>query len=70
MENLEELDSGHFRCRVCGKDSTGMTKTAKKFLKHNMKKHAETHIDGLFYPCQLCVEKNSGIKIHILFINH
>ena len=25
--NLEQLEGGHFRCRVCGKDSKGMTKT-------------------------------------------
>ena len=54
MENLEPLDDGHFRCRVCGKDSTGMTGTPKGMLKTAMKNHAETHIEGLSYPCQLC----------------
>ena len=54
MENLEELDSGHFRCRVCGKDSTGMTGTMKGNLRTNMKNHAETHLEGLSYSCQLC----------------
>ena len=53
MENLEELDDGHFRCKICGKDSTGMTKT-KGEKKRNMKNHVETHLGGLSYPCQLC----------------
>ena len=55
MENLEPLDGGHFRCRICGKDSTGMTGTKYTYhLKNAMKNHVETHIEGLSYPCQLC----------------
>ena len=54
MENLEALDGGHFRCRVCGKDSTGMAGTPKGMLRANFKKHVETHLEGLSYPCQLC----------------
>ena len=50
--NLEPLEGGHFRCKVCGKDSKGMTKT--KDLKWNMKNHVETHVEGLSYSCQLC----------------
>ena len=50
--NLEQLEDGHFRCKVCGKDSKGMTKT--KDLKTNMKNHVETHVEGLSYSCQLC----------------
>ena len=50
--NLEKLEGGHFRCKVCGKDSQGMTKT--KDLKTNMKNHVETHVEGLSYSCQLC----------------
>ena len=54
--NLEPLEGGHFRCKVCGKDSKGMTKTIsnKAKLKWNMKNHVETHIEGLSYSCQLC----------------
>ena len=54
IENLEPLDGGHFRCRICGKDSTGMKGSDKGQFKAKMKSHAETHIEGLSYPCQLC----------------
>ena len=55
MEYLEPLDVGHFRCTICGKDSTGQTRTRTMAeRKANMKKHVETHIEGLSYPCQLC----------------
>ena len=52
--NLEQLEGGNFRCKICGKDSSGMTKTQKNHLKGNMKNHVETHIEGLSYSCQLC----------------
>ena len=32
-------------CKTCGKRSAS---------KHNMRKHAEIHIDGLSFPCQFC----------------
>ena len=32
-------------CKTCGKRSVS---------KHNMRKHAEIHIDGLSFPCQFC----------------
>ena len=55
IENLEALDGGQFRCRICGKDSTGMTRTRTKAERRtNMKNHVETHLEGLSYPCQLC----------------
>ena len=53
-DNLEELDGGHFRCRFCGKDSTGMKKTQKACLKVNMRNHVETHIKGLSFSCHIC----------------
>ena len=53
-ESLEPLDGGHLRCRICGKDSTGMKGSLKGQLKANMKNHVETHLEGLSYPCQLC----------------
>ena len=53
--NLEPLEGGHFMCKVCGKDSKGMTKT--KDLKSNMKNHIEVHIEGLSYSCELCGKK-------------
>ena len=53
-DNLEEMDGGHFRCRFCGKDSTGMKKTQKACLKVNMRNHVETHIKGLSFSCHIC----------------
>ena len=55
--NLEQLEGGHFRCKVCGKDSKGMTKTKAGDIKPNMKNHVETYIEGLSYSCQLCGKK-------------
>ena len=65
-ENLEILEDGHVRCRICGKDSTGNLKTPKRVLKLNMKSHIEMHIEGLSYSCQPCGKefrcKNSYMK--------
>ena len=49
-DNLELLDGGHYRCRLCGKDSLGMKRNARQ----NMKNHVETHLEGLSYSCQHC----------------
>merc|ERR1711879_746894 len=69
LENLESLDGGHFRCKICGKDSTGQIRTRTMAdRKANMKNHVETHIEGLSYPCQLC-RKEFRYKIHYLFTN-
>ena len=57
MESLEPLDGGHFRCIICGKDSTGMKGSLKGNFRANMKNHVETHIEGLSYPCKLCGKK-------------
>ena len=55
--NLEHLEGGHFRCKICGKDSKGMAKTASGPLKRNMVNHVETHLEGISYSCQLCGKK-------------
>ena len=55
--NLEQLEGGHFRCKVCGKNSVDKGMTKNKDLKWVMKSHIETHIEGLSYSCQLCVKK-------------
>ena len=44
-QHLERVSAGVYRCKLCGK-------TAKQ--SGDLKKHIETHIDGLSYPCQLC----------------
>ena len=45
LEHIEKLETGFLLCKVCGKVSKDRS---------NMKKHVETHIDGLSYSCQIC----------------
>jgi len=45
INELLTKSDGLFRCRSCGKSSKDKT---------NMKRHIETHIDGLSYSCQMC----------------
>ena len=58
-KNLEQLEGGHFRCKICGKHSKGMVKTVTGPLRRNMANHVETHL-GLSYSCQLCGNKFSS----------
>ena len=44
-ENFEKVLSGVFKCKICGK-------IAKQC--GDIKKHVETHLEGLSYPCQQC----------------
>ena len=44
-ELLANGENGLLTCNACGKSGTD---------KRNMRRHVETHIDGLSYPCQLC----------------
>ena len=69
--NMEELDQkleemyerqpdGKFMCHSCGK----MTR-----FKRDAMEHAETHIDGLSFPCQYCdksFRSRSALRSHIL----
>ena len=43
---IEDQDAdGWWRCKTCGKTSKS---------RHNIRKHAEIHIEGLSFACQLC----------------
>ena len=44
-EFLEKMDSGNFRCTLCGKESN---------RSRNVKNHIETHMEGLSFPCERC----------------
>ena len=44
-QHIEALDDGKYKCELCGKIAS---------LKHHIKNHIETHLDGLSFPCQLC----------------
>ena len=66
-DNLEELDGGHFRCKICGKDSAGMTKTHKSDRRKNMKSHIETHVEGLSFSCSFCGKEfrsKNSLSVH------
>jgi len=45
IEERIEKQEGLWKCKVCGR-----TTTAKK----HMKKHAETHIEGMMHTCHIC----------------
>ena len=60
QEMISEVN-GVLTCTVCGK-------TAK--LKTNLKKHIETHIDGLSFPCQQCdksFRSRNTLQHHVFF---
>ena len=62
-ENLEALDGGHFRCKICGKDSFNMKRNARQ----NMKNHVEKHVEGLTYNCQHCGKEfrsKNSLNVH------
>ena len=44
-QSFEKVDSGVFKCLLCGKVS-------KQSIA--IKRHVETHLEGLSYPCQQC----------------
>ena len=63
IENLEVLDGGHYRCKICGKDSFNMKRNARQ----NMKNHVEKHVEGLTYNCQHCGKEfrsQNSLNVH------
>ena len=47
MDSILERVNGIWTCNICGKTSKGNNKK-------DMKRHAETHIEGVSYPCNQC----------------
>merc|ERR1712129_560131 len=45
IKEIIEKNEGLWRCKLCGKTSTG---------KSNAQRHAETHIDGVSHACHIC----------------
>ena len=45
IKEILTKSDGQFTCTVCGKTGRDLG---------NMNKHAETHIEGLSYPCEFC----------------
>ena len=47
INEILSKENGILTCIICGK-----SKTSKDMS--NMRRHVETHIEGLSYPCQMC----------------
>ena len=58
MERFEDGDC-KWKCTVCGKATKG------KDAKNDMRRHIETHMEGLAYPCDQCekISRSSGALI-------
>ena len=57
-EMFERQSDGKFYCRTCGKVTIRRTFALE---------HAETHVEGLEYPCQSCgksFRSRASIRIH------
>ena len=52
IEYLEECSDGSFKCSLCGK--TSGVNMHKSIQKQMIKRHIETHMDGLTYTCPFC----------------
>ena len=49
---IERIDNDTVQCKVCGKTSSGRAHFGVKVS--DMRRHIETHIEGLSYPCPSC----------------
>ena len=48
---IENIEDDHVKCTVCGKQST----EERKWIRiANMRRHVETHMEGLSYSCPVC----------------
>ena len=55
---IENTGGGTWKCKVCGKTAA----------RSSIRKHAETHIEGMSHSCQLCnktFSNRQGLKVHI-----
>ena len=62
VEDMLEKGISMWRCKVCGKTATH---------KSNLKQHAEIHIEGLSFSCNICNKTNktfatrNNLRVHI-----
>ena len=65
VQQYIELDTeGKFRCTICGKEGVGKFPA---LARSNLKKHIETHFEGLSFPCQVCgktFRSRNALQIH------
>ena len=64
---MEKVDDGEnkWKCKVCGKATRGRYAVAKS----DMRRHIETHMEGLSYPCNHCGQfsrSSQALKMHIV----
>ena len=58
-ELIETLPDGSYKCTLCGRE--------RKESRRDMRYHAETHLDGFSFDCQLCgktFRSRNSIKSH------
>ena len=61
LEYLEKDEIGQSKCKLCGKVSSGRNHV------QDMKKHIETHFDGLSFSCKICGKEfrsSRALKTH------
>jgi len=66
QEYLEEVSDGSFKCNFCGKTSSGQN-MSRKNQKQTMKRHIETHLEGLTYTCPICqktARSSNALRMH------
>ena len=69
QQYIETDTEGKFRCTFCGKEAVGKydTGSGRAIARSNLKKHIETHFEGLSFPCQLCgkiFRSRNALQIH------
>ena len=65
--SLLEHINGIWSCKLCGK-----TATLGKNAKTNLKKHVETHIEGITHPCGICglsSKTRNALQVHMSIVH-
>ena len=70
MEYIEIDEDGSVKCKICGK--LAMDKRGKSGRIASMKKHIETHMEGLSYSCEHCSKtfRSKNLKNNHVSVSH
>ena len=66
-EHMEKCSDGSLKCLICGKVISSRNK------KQDLRKHIETHIEGLSFPCNQCgntFRSRNLLNVHRSSLNH